>query len=189
MYMKKLLSKMFVALLIVFGLFLNQPLTTYAFPSVLGTRVVGEESISVDGYQIKDPEEPIAVDTTRPTFSGYTVPNAKVLLIIKSEGKIKAETLSDARGFWKYTLDKPLKTGQHTLSMQVTDNRGRTSKESLVATFIVPEVKGEQTAAPVSNEVPLPKSPTINYLTITIGVLGVLALLGIVYAFFLRKPQ
>jgi len=186
--MRRVLLFLFPAFLSFVILFGVSPKTILAFPSVLGASVVGEEGVSVDGYQIKDPEEPIAVDTAQPTFSGYTVPNVEILLIIRSE-EIKAETLSDAKGFWKHALDNPLEAGQHTLSIQITDNRGKTSKESLVATFIVPEVKGEQIAIPVSDEVPLPKSPTINYLTITIGVLGVLTLLGIVYAFFLRKPR
>lgn len=187
--MKNKINRILTAFLVFLLLLLFGTRTSYAFPSVLGARVIGEQSVSVDGYQVEDPEKPVAVDTAQPTFSGYTVANAEILLIIRSEEEIKAETLSDAKGFWKYTPDKPLTAGEHTLSMEVTDDRGRTSKEFLVATFIVPEVKGEQAITSVSDEVPLPKSPKINYLTISIGVLGVLALLGIVYAFLLRKPR
>jgi len=186
--MKKLLTAFLATFLFFVGTLLANPSPTYAFPSVLGTRVIGEQSVSVDGYQVKDPKEPIVVDTAQPTFTGYTVANAEILLIIRSE-EIKAETLSDARGFWKYMLDKPLEAGQHTLSMQVTDSRRRTSKETLAATFIVPEVKGEQATIPVSDEVPLPKTPRINYLTISLIVLGSLVLLGAIYAFLSRKSR
>jgi len=188
MKIRKCFVFLFLILFVLVTALLVIPKSSYAFPSVLGASVIGEEGITLDGYKVKNEEDPINIDTATPTFEGYTTPNAHILLIIRSE-PIEKEVLSDAKGYWKYTFKEPIEVGQHTLSMQITNDRGITSKEFLVATFIVPEVKGEQTATPASDEIPLPKSPTINYLTITIGVLGVLALLGIVYAFFLRKPR
>jgi len=186
--MKKKIAFFLATLLMFGGVFLAKPSLSLAFPAVLGTKIIGDQQVSIDGYLIDDPEDPIIIDTQQPNFSGYTVANAEILLIIASD-PIEAETLSDANGYWSYTMENPLEAGQHTLSLKVTDSSGIASEEALVATFIVPEVRGEQTAAPVSEETPLPKSPAANYLTITIGVLGALTLLGVIYAFFLRKPR
>ncbi len=186
--MKKLLNAFLVTFLFLVGTLLVSPPPTYAFPSVLGARVIGEQGVSIDGHQVADPKVPIVADSSSPTFSGYTIANAEVLLIISSD-PFEAETLSDGKGYWLYTMESPLETGQHTLSLKITDSNGITSKEALAATFIVPEVKGEETTAPVTTEIPLPKTPRINYLTISLVVLGSLVLLGAIYAYLSRKPR
>ena len=188
MYMKKLLTAFLVTSLLFVGTLLASPSSTYAFSSVLGTKVIGEQGVSIDGYQITDPENLIVVDSNYPTFSGYTVANAEILLIISSE-TIEAETLSDANGYWIYTMESPLEAGQHTLSLKITDSKGIASEETLAATFIIPEVKGEETTAPITTGTPFPKTPRINYLTISLIVLGSLVLLGAIYAFLSRKPR
>lgn len=160
-----------------------------AFSAVLGARVIGDEGVSIDGYQSDDPESPITLDDSTPTFSGYTIPNAEVTLIIRSE-PTEYTTLSDATGYWTYTFDEPLNAGQHTLSLKVTDQYGITSDEVLAATFTVPEVKGESIAPSLSpTSPPIPKNPRVNYLTISLVVIGSLALLGVLYFYLARKPQ
>ena len=187
--MKKLLTAFLAIFLLFVGTLLASPQQTYAFTSaVLGTGVVGEQSVSVDGHQVKDPKDPVVADSSSPTFSGYTIANAGVLLIISSD-PIEAETLSDANGYWFYTMESPLEPGQHTLTLKITDSNGITSEETLAATFVIPEVKGEETTKPITTEAPLPKTPRINYLTISLIVLGSLVLLGAIYAFFSRKPR
>ena len=186
--MKKILTAFLVTFLLSVGTFFANPSPTHAFPSVLGTKVIGEQGVSIDGHQVTDPKAPIVTDSSSPTFSGYTIANAEVLLIISSD-PVEAETLSDGKGYWLYTMESSLETGQHTLSLKITDSNGITSKETLVATFIVPEVKGEKTTTPAINGTPLPKTPRINYLTISLVVLGSLVLLGAIYAFLTRKPR
>ena len=138
---------------------------------------------------VEDPEAPINTDTPTPVFYGYTIPNAEVTLIIRSE-PIEYTTLSDATGYWSYTFQEPLPAGQHTLSLKVTDQYGITSNEVLAATFTVPEVKGESIVPSLSPTTPpIPKNPKINYLTISLVVIGSLALLGVLYFYLARKPR
>ena len=185
MYMKKLLAAFLATFLFFIGA-LARPLSTYAFPSVLGTRVVGNQEVYIDGYEVEDPYASIFTDSTKPTFSGYTTANAEVLLIIASD-PIEIETLSDASGYWLHAMENSLEAGQHTLSLKITDSSGIASEEILAATFITPEVKGEETTA--STDTPLPKTPRINYFSITLIVLGSLLLLGVAYFFLARKPR
>lgn len=185
--MKNLVFRAFISLIIAFGLFVNSPLATYALTAVLGTKVIGEQGVSVDGNLVEDPKTPIVANSSKPTFSGYTISNAEVLLIINSD-PIEVKTLSDANGYWLYVMDTSLEVGQHTLSLKITDDMGVESEEMLAATFIVPEVKNSQTPA-ILGDTLIPKTPRINYLTITLIVLGSLTFLGITYAFFNRKPR
>lgn len=184
--MKRLILFFTTILLFIFAI---GPTPTGAFSSVLGARVIGDEGVSIDGYQADDPESPITLDDFTPTFSGYTIPNAELTLIIRSEPR-EYTTLSDATGYWSYTIQEPLPVGQHTLSLKVTDQYGITSKEVLAATFTVPEVKGESIVPSSSPTTPpIPKNPKVNYLTISLGIIGSLALLGALYFYLARKPQ
>ena len=184
--MKRLM--LFFTAILLFALAIA-PAPVGAFSAVLGARVIGDEGVYIDGYQANDPESLITLDTPMPTFSGYTIPNTNILLIIRSE-PIERETLSDATGYWSYTFTEPLDAGQHTLSLKVTDQYGITSDEVLAATFTVPGVKGESITPPLSpTSPPIPKNPKINYLTISLGVIGSLALLGAVYFYLAKKPR
>ena len=184
--MKRLILFITTILLFIFAI---APTPIGAFSAVLGTKVIGDEGISIGGYQVEDPETPINTDTSTPTFYGYTIPNAELTLIIRSEPR-EYTTLSDTTGYWSYTIQEPLPTGQHTLSLKVTDQYGIASKEVLAATFTVPEIKGESIAPSLSPTTPpIPKNPKVNYLTISIGVIGSLALLGALYFYLVRKPQ
>ena len=184
--MKKLLSIIFVAILVVFGLLLTNSSITHAFPTVLGTRVVGEQSVSVDGNEVVDPKISVPADSTTPTFTGYLTPNTKLLLIIRSN-VLEAESLTDANGYWRYTTEKPLEVGQHTLSIKIVDRNGITSKEDLIATFTVPEVKASVTTNSI--ETPLPKISRINYFSVSLIILGSVLLLVIIYIFINRRPR
>ncbi|MFH2061746.1 MAG: hypothetical protein ABIJ43_02060, partial [Candidatus Beckwithbacteria bacterium] len=84
-------------------------------------------------------------------------------------------------------MENPLEVGQHTLTLKITDSSGIASEEILVATFNTPEVKGEEVT--VSTDTPLPKTPRINYLSISLIVLGSLLLLGVTYIFLARKSR
>ena len=147
---------------------------SYAFSSVLGAKVVIEES-TIDGVKIESPRKEILIISKNPTFSGYTIPNSKLTLIIRSM-PIYRNILSDANGFWKYTLDIPLASGRHTLSMKISDRYGNTSDEILIATFRIPQFPTSQ-----------PQIQQINYFSITLIVLGALFFLGIIYAVLHKK--
>lgn len=164
----------------------DYPKPVYALSSVLGARVNADEGVSINGYIADDPKEPILLETATPTFSGYTNPNVTIILIIRSE-PIERQTLSDATGYWSYTMDTPIPAGQHTLSLKITDQYGITSDETLAATFTTPEVKGESTIPPSPTTPPIPRNPVLNYFSTTLIVLGSLLLLAVGYFFLSRK--
>ncbi len=171
-----------LAILIAFAFSSSQ--SVHAFSSVLGANVAPTQSISIGGSTITSPDVPINVDSNKPSFSGYTTPNSKVTLTFQSQTIIR-EVLSDATGFWKYTLDVPLEPATHKISMQVTDKYGNKSENKLLATFIVPEANAQASIIPS----PIPKKMEFNYLTITLGVLGALAVLGIIYAWIIKNSR
>lgn len=182
----KMIMKLWIILpLLLIGLFLSTPNSVYALSSVLGASVVVGEGITIGGVTIEDPTEEFPVDTQTPTFSGYTVPNVRVTLIFRSE-PIYRETLSDATGYWTYTLDTPIEEGSHTISMNITDSNGNTGEEVLVASFRVPEVKGESTSTLPAIS---PEKLGPNYLTVSLAVLGGVILLGLIYAVLSKRSQ
>lgn len=178
--MKRIL--VLLTMLIVFTLNSSQPVQ--AFSSVLGTTSVSTQSISIGGNNITSPDVPVDVDNNKPSFSGYTIPNSKITLTFQSEPIIR-EALSDATGFWEYTLDVPLEPGTHELSMQVTDQNGNKSENKLVATFKVPESSVQAAIIPS----PIPKKIEFNYFTLTLGVIGSLTILGILYALIIKNSR
>ncbi len=84
------------------------------------------------------------------TFSGKTLPNATVTLEIRSD-PITATTQSDSAGKWEYTLDEPLETGEHTITVAVTDTSGKTSQSSDPIAFLLEE--DLTTSEPVADSV------------------------------------
>lgn len=186
--MRNKIKKIFAIFLVFISLFLFKPGNLYAFPSVLGTKIVGEQSLFIDGNEVTNPNEPVTTDSRTPIFYGYTVPNAEVVLFIESDF-FEDTTTSNNDGYWKYTTKDDIEVGQHTLSLQIKDSKGSESDKFLAATFIVPDVKGESTEAISSNKEPLPRLGSLNYLTITFIVLGSLLLLSVAYFFITRRSK
>jgi hypothetical protein len=183
--MSKLFSAISIGLVAYIGLIVPNISPAYAFPAVLGSRVIANQ-VLIDGQQISDPNQVFVISSQKPVFSGYTTANSKITLTIRSK-TVQAETLSDANGHWSYTPEESLSYGQHSLSLKITDKTGLVGDEQLAATFLIREgqVKGTLTSFPSTG---LPDRPEINYLTISLTVLGALLLLGTLYAFLLRRP-
>ena len=53
--MKKKIAFFLAVFLIFTGVFLTKPSLSFAFPSVLGTRVIGNQEVYIDGYEVEDP--------------------------------------------------------------------------------------------------------------------------------------
>lgn len=173
--------KLWITLPLLLAVFLiNTPYPAYAYGEVLGTNIVSEQSISVGGIKIESPTNPITINTPKPTFAGYTTPNSTVTLIFHSNPIIRT-TLSDATGYWTYTLDTPLPPGRHTVSTKTTDSNGVTSAETLLATFDVANPK---------SPTPFPTfAPNLqpNYMNAAEVILGAIVVLGLGYAFLSKR--
>jgi len=95
--MNKLLRKLLFLLLVSLLFATSLSNNIYAFSSVLGTKIVVEETI-VDGFKVENPETEFAINTNTPIFSGHAVANTKLILTIKSK-PITSETLTDDDGY------------------------------------------------------------------------------------------
>jgi hypothetical protein len=150
-----------------------------AFSSVLGVKTVLEE-VRIEGIKIHNPDKRVTISNHSPTFSGYTLSNVKVILVIKSEG-IQRESLTDANGYWSYTLNKSLKSGLHTLTVRIVDSNGKSGEEKKAATF---QIIDKGTVLGVSSET-LRSIP--DYWTFTISVSFFLLLLLAAYVLIRRR--
>jgi len=168
----------FIAVLLVLGVSTTR---VSAFSSVLGAKTVLDE-VRIEGIKVTDPKAIITIYNHTPTFSGYTLSNVRVILVIKSE-PIQRETLTDTNGYWSYTLNKSLESGQHTLTIRLVDSDGQSSEEELAATFQVQE-KGEVLGTKTEAIRSIP-----NYWTFTIFVSGSLLLLLFAYLLIRRKAH
>lgn len=156
------------AFLVIVGLF-SYVKSVSAFSSVLGSRVALTE-LKIDGILVEDSETPIKIKNPMPFFSGYTAPNVKLVLSIHSNEEILREALTDANGYWSYTLNKELEAGDHTLHMQLIDEDGNQSDMALAAKFTV--VSATEKAKPESVSTSMP-----SFLWFIIIILGSLLLL------------
>lgn len=154
---------------------------SYAFSSVLGAKIILDE-VRIEGIKVTDPNSAITIHNSTPTFSGYTLSNTKVILVIKSS-PIQREALTDSYGYWSYTLNKALDNGKHTLTVRLVNTQGESSDEQLAGTFQITskeDVLGSKTAA--VNSIP-------NYwaFTIFLSVFFLILLLG--YLMLRRKAH
>lgn len=75
----------------------------------------------------------MAIYTNRPTFRGFTIPDADVTVYVHSAEQIVGETQSDAVGKWEYTPDQDLSAGDHTVYIVVKSKLGQTQTSEKVA--------------------------------------------------------
>jgi hypothetical protein len=74
--------------------------------------------------QITTPKEAQTFTDQQPRFSGKTVPNADVEIIINSGIEIKTTVQSDGYGNWSYRPSTPLDAGNHTITINSPDSEG-----------------------------------------------------------------
>lgn len=86
------------------------------FPSI----VTKQEKSTI---QILTPKENQSFSNNRPQFSGTSLPNEKVQIIIRSEENIQAEVIADRNGNWTYQ-SAPLSPGVHTITIYTRGSSG-----------------------------------------------------------------
>lgn len=72
---------------------------------------------------ITSPQDGETYVDSQPTFRGTALPNQKVDIIVHSD-PFEAEVLTDTNGNWSYRPMNPLSQGNHTITIQSTDNYG-----------------------------------------------------------------
>lgn len=122
------------------GMYLGGVPPVHAYSSILGINIVMEKTM-IDGVSFSEREQPVQIRNDQPNFSGYTTPNTRVILMIGSEG-LQRETLSDAQGYWTYTLNTQLKPGDYPVSLKLVNTQGESSAWQSVGQFTLldPEV-------------------------------------------------
>jgi len=117
-------------------------------------------------------------ESKKVTFEGRALPNSFITLFINST-PIVVTIKTDENGDWKYTLDKELEDGSHTISTATVDNSGRILAKSSPYPF----TKTAQ-AATLDTAPPVPGATTTeqpSLLTLT----NIYLLLGILFGLFL----
>jgi hypothetical protein len=185
---KKSIKTLLITVILLIGLTLPFQVKAQSFESgVLGASVLSfNNSLYVDGTQIESPTKEVETKSDQPLFSGYTIGDVSVTLIINST-TIERKVTSDNKGFWQYQLDQKLEPGVHTLKLNITDQSGKSSGEYLAATFVVSNVLGAATSS--ANLTPAPSLKTVNYFTITLSIFILILLLLLLYLLLKRLKK
>lgn len=110
--------------------------------------------------QILNPKESQSFTNPKPQFSGTSLPNEKVEIIIHSDEQIITQIIADNNGNWTYEPPNNLSPGVHTITIKTRDSEGILT--TIIRSFTV---FAAETQAPVQTVLPtlipiLTKMPT-----------------------------
>ena len=74
--------------------------------------------------EILTPEENQSFTDQKPQFSGTSLPNEKVEIIIHSDEQITTQVTADGNGNWTYRPSNNLSPGVHTITIKTRDSAG-----------------------------------------------------------------
>lgn len=149
--------------------------------STLGSSVIVPDSqLFIDGIKVENPEKIIEVSTNNPSFFGYTIPNVTIHLLIESN-PIEGITTSDSKGYWIYNVEKPLPSGNHSLTLALRDYTNASSSPALAARFTISPQPNDIQQVPLIKE----QSLNLSYITIPFIIFGVIA--GLIAAYMVAK--
>lgn len=131
--------------------------------------------VFINGNSITTPFKKITVKNHKIFLSGYAYPYVRVKLLLHSK-PMHVETTTDSNGYWTYEIPN-LESGDHTLTMAVEDQNGVKTKSVLAASFTV---SNQQGIGSVNHFPPLNQ---LNYLTISMMVLGTMGLFLCMYSY------
>lgn len=125
--------------------------------------------------QILTPKKEQIFTDQRPQFSGTSLPNETVEIIIRSDEKIQTQVKADSNGNWTYRPPTSLSPGAHTITIQARDSSGILTtimqsftvfaQEPQVSESTAPSATPTQTITPSLTPTPtltLLPSPTIT---------------------------
>ncbi len=84
---------------------------------------------------ITTPSDGSVLKDERPAIAGTAPPNVTVQ--VYDDGTLLGTTAAGAQGDWALVVDKPLESGEHTITAVAGDDTGRTSDPSPAVTFTV----------------------------------------------------
>jgi hypothetical protein len=155
-----------------------------AVPASESAITPAEFPIPADANQVSSPIISIPTDQQsftdqQPLFTGKSIPNSSVAIVIQSSSEITATVQSDESGNWELRPETPLPAGAHTLTIKSLDAKGvmqSVSKSFTVfaagSQFVEPSISPPVIPTPVlAPSIPASASPTIELLptpTVTI---------------------
>lgn len=104
---------------------------------------------------------PPSTNNTQPTFKGTAKPGQMVKIEVNSENPLSGQVKVGADGTWSWTPPDDLSPGQHTVTLTLIDENGKTETVTreftiLTGTPILPITAGTPSATPVVTERPTP---------------------------------
>lgn len=160
----------------------------YSLPgySIGSSRIVQDFKIYIDGEEIVNPHTRLTLTTNQPILFGYTLDNVRVNITVVSDSNSASSTqtvASNNEGYWIYREDSELAQGSYTILMSMSDLTGTSTTVTKVGSFEIPEVLPEiiHTAADQRSLIPNPSLNSINYLTISLAVVGAMLLATLIY--------
>ena len=142
--------------------------------------VVVDETVKIDNIQDIKTE----TDDKVVLLQGVAKPNTIVTILIYSN-PIVVTVKTDANGLWKYTLEKPLDSGEHTAYVVTARTDGTKIRSEVSTFFIAPALaasENENLTLESANE----SSPLQIFIYITIGII-MLAVVGILIIYKLKS--
>ena len=114
---------------------------------------------------ISNPQEGETLTNTKPEFHGLGPAQKKIQLTIESPTTYNAEVVIEPDGTWDWTPPQDLEPGEHTLTLEYTDENNQL--QSLIHSFIV---QAAETVSPTPTPItPLPTRKPTPTLTITLA--------------------
>lgn len=154
----------------------NYDFTVSIEPSASVSSQLKFPKLSATGSAVKEPnitspkkDEKFIDD--QPLFKGVADPSSDVTVTIESSEKIQAKIQTDKNGNWSFRPDKPLASGEHTITIQARDKFGilKTIKQSFVVFAQGSQVQESATpsATPTVKVSPTPTPTTVPGATTT----------------------
>lgn len=115
--------------------------------------------------QILTPKKDQSFTNQKPQFSGTSLPNEKVEIIINSTDEITTQVTADSNGNWIYRPSVNLSPGVHTITIKTRDSEGILTTIMQSFTVFAAETQTSGTATPSATPIPtLTPTPTIAIL-------------------------
>lgn len=153
-------------------------------------KVSGDVDENFQVVRVENVTEPAAVNEDKSdevhTFqklSGRAFPNQSIMVYIYSDVPLVVLTRTDEFGNWTYTLQAPLREGEHEVYVTVNDNTGKIVKKSEPYHFFVKEARAV-TASEFFVSGLSAKSSVWDNIKLYLLVAGAASFLGIVLVIF-----
>lgn len=120
--------------------------------------------------EILSPKENQSVVDPKPQFSGTSLPNEKVDIIIHSAEEISTQVTTDSNGNWTYKPPTNLSPGAHTITIKSRDSSGILTTVMQSFTVFAADSQTSGSATPSATPTTFPTIAPISSITPTLTV-------------------